>query len=95
MRKGVPHREGRGFRALGGNSPFPPAGQTPPPGGAPAGGPLAGGPPRPPAGITGYDRASGGYLGPDGQLFVLGGVGTEHRSGEASWRNLLLDPLGH
>ncbi|HEX4252809.1 MAG TPA: MlaD family protein [Pseudonocardia sp.] len=82
--------DGRDFRALGGNSPFPPAGQTPPPGGSPAGGP-----PRPPAGLTGYDRASGGYLGPDGQLFVLGGVGTEHRSGEASWRNLLLDPLGH
>jgi len=86
--------DGRAFRAMGENSPFPPAGQTPP-SGSPAGGPLAGGPPRPPAGITGYDRASGGYLGPDGQLFVLGGVGTEHRSGEASWRNLLLDPLGH
>lgn len=86
--------EGRAYRAMGENSPFPPAGQTPP-GGSPAGGPLAGDPPRPPAGITSYDRASGGYLGPDGQLFVLGGVGTEHRGGEASWRNLLLDPLGH
>lgn len=86
--------DGRAYRAMGENSPFPPAGQTPPDGSPPSG-PLAGGPPRPPAGITGYDRASGGYLGPDGQLFVLGGVGTEHRSGEASWRNLLLDPLGH
>jgi len=76
---------GRGYRAEGPNSPFPPAGQTPPPGGQD----------RPPAGIAGYDRATGGYLGPDGQLFMMGGVGTAHRGGEASWRNLLLDPLGH
>jgi phospholipid/cholesterol/gamma-HCH transport system substrate-binding protein len=75
---------GRGYRPEGVNSPFPPAGQTPPPEREE----------RPPASMVGYDQATGGYFGPDGQLYVLGGQGTEHRAGEASWRDLLLDPLG-
>jgi phospholipid/cholesterol/gamma-HCH transport system substrate-binding protein len=81
---------GRGYRPAGVNGPLPPAGQTSPPSSTD----RLPGDPAPPVGMAGYDRVTGGYTGPDGQLYVLGGSGSQRGRGEATWRNLLLDPLG-
>ncbi|WP_037077169.1 MCE family protein [Pseudonocardia spinosispora] len=51
-------------------------------------------PPTPPGAAGHYDPSNGKGVGPDGAMFILGGVG-ESSPGkkEATWQNLMMDPV--